>query len=191
MDCIGVRDLRLWAHVGVLEHERRDGQWFSLDFSVQLDLKAAAVADDLSRSLDYGVAIQALQGLSRQVRCLTIEHFSEQMLDRLETLYGPVQRFQPIQHLLAEVLDREATHLPGQALQGLNGHAVVQAPAQVVGHGSSLQIELNTEIKAEPLAIPTFVFQHPDVGPQPQVPHTDAIHQSGRSMWVKTRLPLA
>ena len=88
MDCIGVRELCLWAHVGVLEHERRDGQWFSLDFSVQLDLTAAAGADDLSRSLDYSVAIQALQGLSQQIRCLTIEHFSEQMLDRLETLYG-------------------------------------------------------------------------------------------------------
>ena len=90
MDCIGVRELRLWAHVGVLEHERRDGQWFSLDFSVQLDLAAAAGADDLSQSLDYSVAIQALQGLSQQIRCLTIEHFSEQVLDRLETLYGPM-----------------------------------------------------------------------------------------------------
>ena len=90
MDCIGVRELRLWAHVGVLEHERRDGQWFSLDFSVQLDLTAAAGADDLSRSLDYSVAIQALQGLSQQIRCLTIEHFSEQVLNRLEALYGPV-----------------------------------------------------------------------------------------------------
>ena len=48
------------------------------------------MADDLSQSLDYSVAIQALQGLSQQVRCLTIEHFSEQMLDRLETLYGPM-----------------------------------------------------------------------------------------------------
>ena len=90
MDCIGVRELCLWAHVGVLEHERRDGQWFSLDLSVQLDLKGAAVADDLSRSLDYSVAIQALQALSQQIRCLTIEHFSEQMLDRLEALYGPM-----------------------------------------------------------------------------------------------------
>jgi len=90
MDCIGVRELRLWAHVGVLDHERRDGQWFSVDFSVQLDLTAAAVADDLSRSLDYSVAIQALQALSHKVCCLTIEHFSEQMLDRLETLYGPM-----------------------------------------------------------------------------------------------------
>ena len=90
MDCIGVRELCLWAHVGVLEHERRDGQWFSLDLSVQLDLKGAVVADDLSRSFDYSVAIQALQALSQQIRCLTIEHFSEQMLDRLEALYGPM-----------------------------------------------------------------------------------------------------
>ena len=90
MDCIGVRELQVWAHVGVLEHERRDGQWFSLDFSVQLDFKAAAIDDDLSQSLDYSVAIQALQRLSQQVHCLTIEHFSEQMLDRLETLYGAI-----------------------------------------------------------------------------------------------------
>ena len=90
MDCIGVRELRLWAHVGVLDHERRDGQWFSLDLSFQRDLSRAAEADDLSQSLDYSVAIQALQSLSNEVRCLTIEHFSEQVLDRLETLYGPI-----------------------------------------------------------------------------------------------------
>ena len=48
------------------------------------------MADDLSQSLDYSVAIQALQRLSQEVRCLTIEHFSEQILDRLETLYGPM-----------------------------------------------------------------------------------------------------
>ena len=90
MDCIGVRELRLWAHVGVLDQERRDGQWFSLDLSFQRDLSRAAEADDLSQSLDYSVAIQALQSLSNEVRCLTIEHFSEQVLDRLETLYGPI-----------------------------------------------------------------------------------------------------
>ena len=36
------------------------------------------------------MAIRALQGLAREIRCLTIEHFSEQVLDRLEQLYGPV-----------------------------------------------------------------------------------------------------
>ena len=89
-EAIHIRELRLWAHVGVLEQERRDGQWFSLDISFWLDLSRAAAADDLASSLDYSVAIQALQGLARDIRCLTIEHFSEQVLDRLEQLYGPV-----------------------------------------------------------------------------------------------------
>ncbi len=89
-EAIHIRELRLWAHVGVLEQERRDGQWFSLDISFWLDLSRPAAADDLASSLDYSVAIQALQGLAREIRCLTIEHFSEQVLDRLEQLYGPV-----------------------------------------------------------------------------------------------------
>ena len=36
MDALHVRDLRLWAHVGVLESERREGQWFALDLSLSL-----------------------------------------------------------------------------------------------------------------------------------------------------------
>ena len=90
MDAIQIRDLELWAHVGVLEQERRDGQWFRLDIQFQLDLSSAAAADDLSTSLDYSLAIQALQRLAREICCLTIEHFSEQVLDRLQELYGPV-----------------------------------------------------------------------------------------------------
>ena len=90
MDAILIRDLELWAHVGVLEQERRDGQWFRLDIKFELDLTSAAVADDLSASLDYSLAIQALQMLGREICCLTIEHFSERVLDRLQELYGPV-----------------------------------------------------------------------------------------------------
>ena len=87
-DAIHVRGLRLWAHVGVLDQERRDGQWFSLDISLWSDLSSAAASDDLDSSLDYSLAIRSLQSLAREIRCLTIEHFSEQMLDRLESLYG-------------------------------------------------------------------------------------------------------
>ena len=90
MDALHVRDLRLWAHVGVLESERRDGQWFALDLSFQIDLSSAAADDDLGASLDYSEAIIALQDLARTIRCLTIEHFSEQVLDRLDALYGSV-----------------------------------------------------------------------------------------------------
>lgn len=89
-DRVVVRGLRLWAHVGVLQHERQMGQWFELDFSLGWDLTAAAVADDLSQTLDYSRAIQALQFQARGLRCLTLEHWSDRILQVLEDLYGPV-----------------------------------------------------------------------------------------------------
>jgi len=89
-DALHISDLRVWAHVGVLDHERRDGQWFSLDLSMRLDLDDAARNDDLSRSADYSLAVQAVQSLANSLQCQTIEHFSERVLALLEELYGPV-----------------------------------------------------------------------------------------------------
>ncbi|MFM8525936.1 MAG: dihydroneopterin aldolase [Cyanobacteriota bacterium] len=89
-DRIVVRQLRLWAHVGVLPFERERGQWFELDLELALDLAPAGRTDDLSLSLDYSQAIGALQRQAAELRCLTLEHYSERILDRLEDLHGPV-----------------------------------------------------------------------------------------------------
>ena len=89
-DRIVVRDLRLWAHVGVLESERQLGQWFELDLELGVDLNAAAAGDDLAASLDYSRAIKALQRQASEVQVQTLEHYSELMFDCLEELYGPV-----------------------------------------------------------------------------------------------------
>jgi 7,8-dihydroneopterin aldolase/epimerase/oxygenase len=90
LDCVVVRGLRLWAHVGVLEHERQMGQWFELDFSLGCNLSAAAAEDGLEQSLDYSQAIQALQLEAPRVRCLTLEHWSNKIFEVLEDLYGSV-----------------------------------------------------------------------------------------------------
>ena len=90
LDYVVVRGLRLWAHVGVLEHERQMGQWFELDFSLGCNLSAAAAADGLEQSLDYSLAIQALQLDASRVRCLTLEHWSDKIFEVLEDLYGSV-----------------------------------------------------------------------------------------------------
>ena len=87
---IHVRDVYLWAHVGVLEKERLLGQKFSLDFSVWVDLNKAAANDELSSTADYSIGIKKIQELSFRVNCQTLEHFSDQILDCLETLYGCV-----------------------------------------------------------------------------------------------------
>ncbi len=53
-DRITLRGLEVFAHHGVFERERRDGQRFVVDLVVGLDLSAAAGADDVSRTVDYG-----------------------------------------------------------------------------------------------------------------------------------------
>ena len=88
LDVIRVDDLRLWAHVGVLEHERRDGQWFRLDLALHLDLSRAAASDALEATADYSLGVTALQALAAEIRCETIEHFSERVFEVLESLYG-------------------------------------------------------------------------------------------------------
>ena len=80
LDLIHIHDLHLWAHVGVLDHERRDGQWFQLDITLGLDLSASAKSDDLSATADYSLAVQALQMMVSELCCLTIERFSDCLL---------------------------------------------------------------------------------------------------------------
>tara|TARA_Y100001968_G_scaffold3728_1_gene3269 strand:+ start:21342 stop:21719 length:378 start_codon:yes stop_codon:yes gene_type:complete len=87
---IHVHEVNLWAHVGVLEHERLLGQEFIADFRFWLDLDSAAVSDELSKSIDYSHAIKEVQKLSFQIHCLTIEKYSDQILDCLEELYGSI-----------------------------------------------------------------------------------------------------
>jgi dihydroneopterin aldolase len=53
-DRIVLRNLRVFAHHGALEHERELGQVFVVDIDLGMDLAPAGVADDLARTVDYG-----------------------------------------------------------------------------------------------------------------------------------------
>ncbi len=87
---IVVRGLRLWAHVGVLDFERQQGQWFELDLELGVDLGPAGRSDALADTLDYAVLIQALQRQARSLRCQTLEHYAESILERIAALAGPI-----------------------------------------------------------------------------------------------------
>ena len=88
LDIIRVDNLRLWAHVGVLAHERDHGQWFRVDLALHLDLSKSARADSLAATADYSLGVQALQRLASEITCHTLEHFSERMFEELEGIYG-------------------------------------------------------------------------------------------------------
>ncbi|MGJ3508970.1 dihydroneopterin aldolase [Enemella sp. A6] len=48
------------GHHGVFEHERRNGQRFVVDVTLELDLTAAVETDELSHTVDYGALAQAI-----------------------------------------------------------------------------------------------------------------------------------
>jgi dihydroneopterin aldolase len=89
-DCLHVQGLKLWSHVGVLPFEQLEGQWFELDLRLGLDCSAIASSDALVDTLDYSQLIAALQRQALELRCQTIEAYSERILELIETLYGPM-----------------------------------------------------------------------------------------------------
>lgn len=54
-DLIALTGLRVRGHHGVLPEERRDGQEFVVDAVLTVDTRAAAAADDLAATVDYGL----------------------------------------------------------------------------------------------------------------------------------------
>lgn len=81
MDRIEVVGLEVWAHHGVLPHERELGQRFVLDVAVELDLTAAMASDALDDTLDYGVLAARVHGTVAGARDQLLERVARRVLD--------------------------------------------------------------------------------------------------------------
>ncbi len=58
-DRIFIRGLSLHAYHGVMEHEEKVGQTFSLDLSLDIDLAEASHSDKLAHTVSYDEVVQA------------------------------------------------------------------------------------------------------------------------------------
>jgi 7,8-dihydroneopterin aldolase/epimerase/oxygenase len=56
-DELTISGIECFAHHGVFDHERRDGQRFVLDLTLGLDTRPAAAADDLQQTVNYGTLV--------------------------------------------------------------------------------------------------------------------------------------
>jgi 7,8-dihydroneopterin aldolase/epimerase/oxygenase len=54
LDRITVTGIEVFAHHGVLPHERELGQRFVIDLALELDLAPAAASDDVADTVHYG-----------------------------------------------------------------------------------------------------------------------------------------
>jgi 7,8-dihydroneopterin aldolase/epimerase/oxygenase len=62
-DRISLLGLRAFGRHGVLDHERVSGQEFVIDAVLGVDTRAAAAADDLTLTADYGGLADRLAGI--------------------------------------------------------------------------------------------------------------------------------
>jgi len=60
-DQLAVRGIEVFAHHGVFDFERRDGQTFVIDLVLGLDTRAAAATDDLTKTVHYGELVDAVK----------------------------------------------------------------------------------------------------------------------------------
>ena len=97
-NCLKIEGINLWAHVGVLEEERLYGQAFLLAVTIWIQFDDTAMEDNLSKSADYSFAVKLVQELALDINCMTIEYFSEQILNCLENFYGAL----PIEIILTK-----------------------------------------------------------------------------------------
>jgi len=87
-DAIMLKGMVFYGHHGISEAERRDAQKFLVDVTVTYPLQAAARADDLSLTIDYGglydmvksvilgPSVNLLETLAENIAGKALKHYS-------------------------------------------------------------------------------------------------------------------
>ena len=131
-DRITVTGLELRGHHGVFPEEKRAGQRFVVDITIWLDLTAAAVADDLTRTVNYGELAELASGVVAGPSRDLIETVAAEIADEVMRRY-PVHAAEvtvhkpsaPIPLTFADIsvtirrsIRREGGARPGRATDG-------------------------------------------------------------------------
>jgi len=80
-DRIALTGLRVRGQHGVLPSERRAGQDFVVDVSLDLDLAPAALSDDVADTVDYGELAEALAAVVRGEPVNLLETLASRLSD--------------------------------------------------------------------------------------------------------------
>ncbi len=88
MDSIEIQDIECWTHIGVPSEEREHEQCVVVSVEIFLDTKAAAKADDVSKSIDYGEVADHVLALAKKER-KTLEKFAQDIADDLLKSFKP------------------------------------------------------------------------------------------------------
>jgi dihydroneopterin aldolase len=85
---ISIKGLRVFAHHGVFESERLNGQDFFIDADVWIDGEAAAANDDLAKTVHYGELANALVSAAKANPVGLIETLATRLLELVMNFGG-------------------------------------------------------------------------------------------------------
>jgi dihydroneopterin aldolase len=80
-DELSVTGIECYAHHGVFEHERREGQVFLVDLVLGLDTRPAARSDDLHDTVDYGSLVARVKAAVESDPVDLIETLAQRISD--------------------------------------------------------------------------------------------------------------
>lgn len=80
-DGIRLAGIEVYAHHGVLDQEKEEGQLFSVDLDLRFDLSPASTSDDITDTVDYGSLAERVHGLVAGERWNLIETVAERVAD--------------------------------------------------------------------------------------------------------------
>ncbi|HEY0890374.1 MAG TPA: dihydroneopterin aldolase [Nocardioides sp.] len=80
-DELAVLGIECFAHHGVFEFERREGQTFPIDLVLGVDTRPAAASDDLQDTVDYGSLVAAVKAAVERDPVDLIETLAQRIAD--------------------------------------------------------------------------------------------------------------
>lgn len=86
-DEIRIEGLEVFAHHGVYESEKEQGQRFVLNLSLFLDIREAGRTDDLDRTVNYGAVCRDLNTWMQEENYDLLETVAEKLAERLLFTY--------------------------------------------------------------------------------------------------------
>ena len=79
-----IENIKLWARVGVLDEERKLGQFFSLDILLWTDFEKCTEDDDIKKTVDYSKLVQIIKNQSNKIYCFTIDKYTNTILEIID-----------------------------------------------------------------------------------------------------------
>ena len=93
MDKIVIENLKVFAHHGVLEREKKEGQYFYITATMEMSLKNVGTTDKIEHTVNYDLVTQTIIAAFTETMNDTIEAAAESVLEAVMTKYPQIRTF--------------------------------------------------------------------------------------------------